>query len=254
MIKDSSSGHRNEIEHIKALAELAKSGVISNKELMNQMGLSPMVDQTAMSAADIHHKLEKQLDQLREYENKVKADQEYREAYNRERMEALKTLFPRGHNAIQDIDKMVDIAREDQLNPLYEQVLKDFEDAKLNMSRAANKLAQAVKLTDSDKLEEMKKAERETVYGMGYKGATGPTGNIGSVGIPGNLVQGQTARNTASASQSWHTTLNNGVTMSAGPMGATGATGPKGDKGDPGVDGKRGPWFGEWLWNRITGR
>lgn len=236
MIKDSSSSGRNEIEHIKALADLAKVGVISNKELLNQIGLPPMAEQTAMSAAEIQSKMEKQLEQLREYENRARADQEYREAYNRERMEALKTLFPRGHNSIPDIDKMVDIARDDQLNPLYEQVLKDFEDAKLIMSRAANKLAQAVKLTDSEKLEEMKKTERETLYGtIGQKGAMGH-----SYG--------------ASTKQSWSTTLNNGVTMAAGPVGATGMTGPKGDKGDPGPVGARGPWFGEWLWNRITGR
>lgn len=53
---------------------------------------------------------------------------------------------------IPDLDVMVKIARENQLNPLYEQVLADYDEAMRQLSCAANKLAQAVKLTDYDEL------------------------------------------------------------------------------------------------------
>ena len=52
------------------------------------------------------------------------------------------------------IGKMLEIAKEDLLNPLYEQVVREFEEASIRMDHATNKLAQAVKLTDNEKLNE----------------------------------------------------------------------------------------------------
>lgn len=52
------------------------------------------------------------------------------------------------------VAKMLEIAKEDLFNPLYEQVVREFEEAKIRMEHATNKLAQAVKLTDNDKLNE----------------------------------------------------------------------------------------------------
>lgn len=231
----------DELYDIKKLAGLYSNGLISRSSAMQRIH--------NISGTDMEDAMNAMLEQIKTDEQKIIADNEYRAAYNKERVEALKTLFPRGHDSIPGMDKMVEIARADQLNPLYEQVLKDFEEAKLVMSRAAHKLAQAVKLTDSDKLEEMRKAERDTLYGN--MGSIGSKGATGSIGLPGTLVQGQTVAASATTKQSWHTTMNNGVTVATGPAGPMGA---KGDKGDPGADGKRGPWFGEWLWSRITGR
>lgn len=50
------------------------------------------------------------------------------------------------------IEAAARIAEEDQLNPLYESVLKEYQEAKLWMRRCENKLVQAVKLTDNDEL------------------------------------------------------------------------------------------------------
>lgn len=176
-------------------------------------------------------------DQVREEQNKKLADAEYRRAYNQERMEALKTLFPRGHSHIPNIDTMVEIARADQLNPLYEQTLKDFEEAKLVMSRAANKLAQAVKLTDSDKLHEMLTADHNTV--MGAKGASGP---MGPQGIPGPAGYASLSNvvNTATITASHISSSSGSLTGAMGPMGMPGATGPQGPKGDKGDKGDPG--------------
>jgi rubrerythrin len=237
----------NEIEMIKQMASI---GAISKNEVLRQLKVPDSVIQQV--STDMARQEQEHLEATQKLLQQRVADEEYRVAYNKERMEALKTLFPRGHSQIRDIDKMVDIAREDQLNPLYEQVLKDFDDAKLIMARAANKLAQAVKLTDSEKLEELNRKEQETLYGnSGIMGAKGVMGNSSISGM------------NSAKSQNWSTTLSQGVTMAAGPMGPTGAvgmTGPKGDKGDPGVDGQkgdkgdRGPWFGAWLWDRIVRR
>lgn len=47
------------------------------------------------------------------------------------------------------------IASEDLLNPLYESVLKEYQEARSWLERCEQKLVQAVKLTDTDKLREM---------------------------------------------------------------------------------------------------
>jgi hypothetical protein len=55
------------------------------------------------------------------------------------------------------VEAMLGIAKEDLLNPLYEQVVREFEEAQIRLAHARNKLAQAVKLTDNDKLKERTK-------------------------------------------------------------------------------------------------
>jgi hypothetical protein len=77
-------------------------------------------------------------------------EKEILDAKHRERLDALKTIFPRGYDPIENFDIMINVARENQLNPLYEQVLKEFENAQSALHRAANKLASAVKISDSD--------------------------------------------------------------------------------------------------------
>jgi hypothetical protein len=67
--------------------------------------------------------------------------------------ESKSSLYPRAHAPIANLNVIEDIARENQLNPLYESTLKEFDEAKAAMSRAAHKLAAAVKLTDSDELD-----------------------------------------------------------------------------------------------------
>jgi len=191
-------------EEIDLIRSMAQQGIVSRATMMNVKNMSPeaIAENERMWADELQAKID---------------DAEYRGAYHKERMEALKTLFPRGHTTIPNIDKMVDIARADQLNPLYEQVLKDFEEAKLAMSRAANKLAQAVKLVDSDKLAEQ--TQSEMVY----------TSSLGGIG--------------AQLSQSAQGTISNGAIGSAriatvpgpmGPQGMQGPQGPQGPKGDPG--------------------
>ena len=53
-------------------------------------------------------------------------------------------------NKIDHLEIMERIARENQLNPLYEQVLREYDEAILRLNSAQNKLAQAVKITDYD--------------------------------------------------------------------------------------------------------
>jgi len=88
--------------------------------------------------------------------DEYRRDAELLEAEHRERMEALKTIFPRGYAPDDCFDLALDLAGEDQLNPLYETVLKEFEDAQTALHRAARKLLTAVKMTDSDELAERK--------------------------------------------------------------------------------------------------
>lgn len=92
------------------------------------------------------------IEQMDQYRRK----RELLDAENKERIEALKTIFPRGYEAIGDFNDMLDIAGDDQLNPLYEEVLKNFEEAQAALHRAARKLATAVKMTDSEKLSEIR--------------------------------------------------------------------------------------------------
>lgn len=169
--------------------------------------------------------------QLDEY----RRDKEIKDEEHKQKMLALQTIFPRGHAAIPDFVAMVDIARADQLNPLYEKVLKEFEDAQTALYRAANKLAAAVKLTDLEKLEERKEADHlaataNIMRGMNtsYKVTSNPwaTTTLGGVG--------------ASYSTVGSTTLATGPMGPPGPMGATGIQGVKGDKGDPGPAGPPG--------------
>ena len=217
-------------EEVDQVIALAGVGAVSNESMMRQLGIT-------QAQIDENERMWAQENQQRI------ADEEYRREYNKERMDALKTLFPRGHDQIRDIDKMVDIARADQLNPLYEQVLKDFDDAKLVMSRAANKLAQAVKLIDSEKLEEMNKSYDSVNYAS----------KLGGIGASYNSIKSMSG---TSAIYSGCSTLSaaNAMVGPPGAMGATGMTGPKGDKGDsgpPGIDGARGPSFAEWLFEKL---
>lgn len=92
------------------------------------------------------------VEELKKHDEYVR-ETEMLQATHREKMEALKTLFPRGYSPIPGLEHMIDIARENQLNPLYEQVLKEFDEAQANLHRAVNKLASAVKLTDSEEVE-----------------------------------------------------------------------------------------------------
>jgi hypothetical protein len=54
-------------------------------------------------------------------------------------------------------EKMLEIAKENLLNPLYEQVVEEYGAAKVRLETARNKLAQAVKLTDNEELLERTK-------------------------------------------------------------------------------------------------
>ena len=168
-----------------------------------------------------------------------------RDAYEREReilleehkekLAALKTIFPRGYAPIDNFDIMVEVAREDQLNPLYESVLKEFEDAQTALHRAANKLAAAVKLTDSEEVQERAKRMNGTdsqylgkkmMAGMSSVYAS-KTGGIGATLSTTHPLIGAT-----------------GPAGMPGPQGAKGVKGDKGDKGDPGKDGQN---FIDWF-------
>lgn len=155
---------------------------------------------------------------------------------HKQKMEALKTLFPRGYSVIPNLEHMIDIAREDQLNPLYEQVLKEFEEAQSALHRATNKLASAVKLTDSETVEERAKKtfERDFATKINLNSSYGSINNYTTFIPPSSYYAGQLgggigANLTGAAN-----------TGPMGPPGMTGMTGPKGDKGDPGLDGKDG--------------
>lgn len=58
----------------------------------------------------------------------------------------------RGIDMISEADHAYDIASGDLLNPLYDQVVKEYEEAQAWLTRCENKLVQAVKLTDHDEL------------------------------------------------------------------------------------------------------
>lgn len=154
-------------------------------------------------------------------------EKEILDAKHRERLDALKTIFPRGYEPIENFDIMVNVAREDQLNPLYEQVLKEFENAQSALHRAANKLASAVKISDSDEV-----ASRAHTESMDLLSK-----------IRFNSGVGSTYAHTTQLYAKGHTSII-GANMTGaavpgpvGPMGMQGPQGPKGDKGDPGADG-----------------
>lgn len=152
--------------------------------------------------------------------------QEYNSVKHRERLDALKTLYPRGYRPHPHLDTMLDIAREDLLNPLYEQVIKEFEAAQAALHRATDKLVAAVKLTDSDEVATRTKSEMDSIMGaksMNYHSATaGISAKLGSSGV-------------------------NGLVGPVGAPGIPGPQGPKGDKGDAGDPGTPS------LVNRIKG-
>jgi hypothetical protein len=159
---------------------------------------------------------------VRRAEDAYRDERKLDEAKWAEKRAALKTFFPRGHAEIPHLDTMIDIARADQLNPLYEQVLQEFDEAKLIMSRAANKLASAVKLTDSDKLADMVKQDNEAMLGhkMASNSVYGKMSN--SLGVQGTMGPGPGVAGVP------------GMTGAMGPKGDTGQPGPQGPKGDPG--------------------
>ena len=154
-------------------------------------------------------------------------ENELRKAKHQEKMDALKTIFPRGYQPIRDFNHMVDIAREDQLNPLYEQVLKEFDDAQSALHRAANKLASAVKLSDIDEV-----SERSARDNADYLGAKM---NLNS--SYGSMNAKMTAAAAANIGKMGTISGMSGPVGPMGPMGMPGAQGIKGDKGDPGADG-----------------
>jgi len=196
------------------------------------------------SYADPPKPTPEELERMDEYQR----SKELKDAEHKEKLEALKTVFPRGYKSIDHFDVMVDIARMDQLNPLYEKVLKEFEDAQTALHRAANKLASAVKLTDSEKIEEASKkiedlnsfnsgmASMSTRYGLHPSYASTLYGKNISTATLANTTQGLA-------------TQVMGPTGPMGPMGAQGPAGPKGDKGEPGDPGTS-SWDGIRNWFR----
>lgn len=168
--------------------------------------------------------------------DEYRRQREIQEEEHKQKLDALKTLFPRGYSVIPNFEIMVDVARGDQLNPLYEQVLKEFEDAQTSLHRAANKLASAVKLTDSEKVAEIahKKATEDLLikttlnssYGRFNYQPTAYTHVLGGVGANYGVNAGGAAV---------------GPMGPAGIPGPPGMTGPKGDNGDTGPMGPPGP-------------
>lgn len=157
---------------------------------------------------------------------------------HRQKMESLKTLFPRGYPIIPNLEHMIDIAREDQLNPLYEQVLKEFEEAQSALHRATNKLASAVKLTDSEAIEARARDSFERDYAMkiyrnsAYGNISNQTTFVPTSTYYPNQPGGGVGANMTGAASVPPTNL----VGPPGPMGPMGMSGPKGDKGDPGQD------------------
>lgn len=171
-------------------------------------------------------------------------EKEYMEAKHHERMDALKTIFPRGYQPMHGFEHMVDIARENLTNPMYEQVLKEFEDAQTALHRAANKLATAVKMTDIDEVNE-RTNQRDTDYikakmklnaaygSMNAKAANHSTSMPqGGISYPANLTGAATITGANLIAGT------SGVPGPMGPAGMPGAQGIKGDKGDKGDPGK----------------
>ena len=66
------------------------------------------------------------------------------------------TVFPKGYTPVEDFGIMVEIARDNQLNPLYASVIEEFDDATARLHAATRKLIQAVKLTDIEEIENRK--------------------------------------------------------------------------------------------------
>jgi len=172
--------------------------------------------------------------------DEYRREKEIFDAKQREELEALKTLFPRGHAPIDNFMTMVDVAREDQLNPLYEKVLKEFEDAQSALHRAANKLASAVKLTDSEELDSRVRSHRDSSARIHLQNASLNSYYTRNVGIPSSYtVPGSTAgiATLGQVSQNLSTIAvgPTGLTGQQGPSGPPGPKGDKGDKGEPGV-------------------
>jgi hypothetical protein len=101
---------------------------------------------------------------------------ELAEAEHKERLEALRTIFPRGHDTIENFEIIVDFARNTLTNPLYEGVLKDFEDAQTALHRAARKLASTVKLADSEEIDNIARAKNAQIWWQNVGSTTLHTG------------------------------------------------------------------------------
>ena len=166
-------------------------------------------------------------------------EKEHMEAKHRERMDALKTIFPRGYHPMHGFEHMVDIARENLTNPMYEQVLKEFEDAQTALHRAANKLATAVKMTDIDEVNE-RTNQRDTDYLSAKMKLNSAYGSMNAkaakynASIPSGGISYSATNITGAA-----TVTNASIATAVGPQGVPGPQGPmgiKGDKGDPGRD------------------
>jgi cystathionine beta-lyase family protein involved in aluminum resistance len=60
-----------------------------------------------------------------------------------------------------DFMTMLGIAKEDLMNPMYEAVVREYEEANMHLDHARCKLIQAVKLTDYDKFKQRCKSTRD---------------------------------------------------------------------------------------------
>lgn len=141
---------------------------------------------------------------------KKRLDYEYLQAEHNKRMDALQSHFPRAHQHIANLDIMEDIARENQLNPLYEEVLKDFDAAKVAMSRAANKLASAVKLTDLEEIDLRVRKKLNTQFG-----------NAGFWSAFGNVTSATSASISAAAASATLATTSSGSASGSPSFGGT---------------------------------
>ena len=192
-----------------------------------------------------------------EYEN----ESALRSAKYKEELDALKTIFPRGYAPIENFNIMLDVARDNQLNPLYESTLKDFEEAQSALHRAANKLASAVKLTDSELVQEKShlKATEDLYTKINLNSAYGR--------MAASTINTYFPSSPTSAAGTLGSGLGAGISTSGavGPVGPpgvpglTGAQGPMGPKGDtgvqgpPGIDGADAPSIVQALKDWIKG-
>lgn len=140
------------------LINLAYSGSISNRELVKQLANIDDVEYDASMVRMWGDSVVYENDsfdfeeQSRTAQAAAEVQRIHDETVAAIKAQAAETMFPKAHEKIDNLDEIENIARRDLLNPLYEQVLKEYDDAKTAMSRAAHKLAAAVKLTDSEEL------------------------------------------------------------------------------------------------------
>ncbi len=167
--------------------------------------------------------------------DEYRRQREILEADHNEKLSAMKSFYPRGYDPVENLDIMIDIARDDQLNPLYEGVLKNFEEAQAAMHRAVSKLVTAVKITDSEKVEEI--ARKRAIESMTSTLAS----KYGFNTYNNTISPASTYHGHATSISTTGATLTSSLVGPTGPVGATGMTGPQGPKGDKGDQGPPGP-------------